>query len=212
MGALLTTCWRYPDMNGRWVTGEPGDAMAAAVWELPIEGVNLAVLADCHIHAGGPAFPPALLSQLEGVDLIVTLGDMGERSGLDTLEQIAPVIGVRGDDDEDDPRTQRDVLRLNRGRYDIGCIFDARAVGLASSVNPFIAAPDAKAVSQRLFGCHVNILLHAGAHRPDEARFGPSGSALNPGSALLPAEGAAPSFLSLKITDDGCYGRMIVFS
>ncbi len=195
-------------MNGLWGTGEESDGTAASVWQLPLEGVNLAVLADCHIHDGG-AFPPELLSQLEGVDLIVTLGDMGERSGLDMLERIAPVIGVRGDDDEDDPRTQRDLLRLNRGRYDIGCVFDARSVGLASSVDPFVAAPFAKDVSQRLFGCYVDILLHAGSHRADEAKFGPSGSALNPGSALLPADGSAPSFLSLKITDDGCYGRMI---
>jgi putative phosphoesterase len=184
-------------------------AMAESVWRLPKKGVDLAVLADCHIHEGGPQFPPALFPRLQGVDLIVTLGDMGEKAGLDQLQEIAPVIGVRGVDDVEDMRTRRPYLLLKHGRYDIGCVFDAREAGLAADVDPFVAADDWEAVSTRLFGCAVDVLLHAGAHRSDEARLGRKGSAINPGSPVLPAEGAAPSFLRLKVTDDGCYGQII---
>src|SRR5579871_4025915 len=81
------------------------------VW--PFDGTHVAVLADCHIHpGGGPAFPPALFAAIEGADLIVTLGDMGEAAGLDQLSEMAPVIGCRGQDDSDDPRTDQQLLVL----------------------------------------------------------------------------------------------------
>jgi len=183
--------------------------MSDSVWRLPAGGANLAVLADCHIHDGGPQFPAALFPRLQGVDLIVTLGDMGDKSGLDQLQEIAPVLGVRGEDDAEDLRTRRSVLVLGDEGYRIGCIFDAKAAGLATACDPFIEADGAADACKRLFGGPVDILLHAGTHRPDEARFGPKGSALNPGSAVLPAEGAKPTFLRLKVTAQGCYGQMI---
>ena len=174
--------------------------MADAVRTIPLQGTTLAVLADCHIHpGGGPAFPAALFEALAGVDLIVTLGDMGEAAGLDQLAAVAPVIGVRGADDSDDPRTASSLLRLTQGTFDIGCVFDAKAVGLATSSDPFAEAPEAAEVSRRLFGVHVDILLHASTHRTHSGRFGRKGVALNPGSAVLPAEGAAPTFLRLTI-------------
>jgi predicted phosphodiesterase len=183
--------------------------MSYSVWRLPQDGVNLAVLADCHIHAGGPQFPPALFERLRGVDLIVTLGNMGERSGLDQLQEIAPVLGVCGRDDSEDHRTRRAFLHLTGGGYAIGCVSDPRTAGLAEVIDPFIASEDAQAVSTRLFGGPVDILLHAGAGKPDEARFGPKGTALAPGSAALPPEGDDPTFLRLRISPEGCYGQVI---
>jgi len=184
-------------------------SVSDSVWQIPQDGADLAVLAECHIHAGGPQFPPTLFERLRGVDLIVTLGNMGERSGLDQLQQIAPVLGVSGKDDSEDFRTRRAFLRLSGAGYDIGCVCDARAAGLAEFIDPFVASEEAAAVSRRLFGCDVDILLHAGSARPDEARFGPAGTALSPGSAALPPEGEDPTFLRLKISPEGAYGRVI---
>src|SRR5580658_8530154 len=183
--------------------------MSDSAWRLPFAGTNVAVLADCHIHAGGPQFPASLFPRLQGVDLIITLGDMGERSGLDQLEEIAPVLGVQGGDDAEDMRTRRPVLVLSGEGYKIGCVFDAKAAGLAEAIDPFVEADGAKEVCERLFGGPVDILLHAGTHRADEAHFGAKGSALNPGSAVLPAEGSEPTFLRLKVTQLGCYGQII---
>lgn len=177
--------------------------------EVSHEGASLAVLADCHIHEGGPRFPPNLFQHLRGVDLIVTLGGMGERSGLDQLQEIAPVIGVCGKDDAEDLRTRRAFLHLTGCGYDIGCVFDAKAAGLSEWSDPFFVSREAAAVSTRLFGCQVDILLHAGSGKPDEARFGPKGAALNPGSAALPAQGCDPTFLYLKVSPEGCYGRVV---
>jgi putative phosphoesterase len=183
--------------------------MPDSVWRLPQDGTNIAVLADCHIRENGPQFPPALLPRLQGADLIVTLGDMGERSALDQLERIAPVMGVRGQDDDDDIRTRRSALVLRGDGYRIGCVFDAVTAGLAKSLDPFLADDNAAAVCKRLFGGEVDILLHAGTHRSDEARFGLKGSALNPGSPVLPVDGARPSFIRLKVTTEGCFGQVI---
>jgi putative phosphoesterase len=183
--------------------------MSDSVWRLPEEGTSIAVLADCHIHEGGPRFPEALFPRLQGADLIVTLGDMGEKAGLDRLQEIAPVLGVRGADDVDDMRTRREHLLLTSGRYRIGCVFDAKAAGLASSSDPFAEADSAAEVSQKLFGCRPDVLLHAGTHKPDEARFGQKGAALNPGSAVLPVKGSPATFLRLKVTDQGCFGQII---
>lgn len=183
--------------------------MSDSVWRLPFEGTNIAVLADCHIRDGGPQFPSALFPRLQGADLIVTLGDMGQRSGLDQLEQIAPVLGVRGADDEDDIRTRRETLVLEGDGYRLGCVFDAKTAGLAEDVDPFIAADGATEACRRLFGGPIDILLHAGTHRADEAWLRPGGSALNPGSAVLPVEGARPSLLRLKVSREGCHGQVI---
>jgi predicted phosphodiesterase len=185
-------------------------ASSATVW--PFKGTKIAVLADCHIHpGGGPAFPDALLEALssEDVDVIVTLGDMGEAAGLDQLAEIAPVIGVRGVDDSDDPRTNQKFLRLKTERYDLGCVFDAKAAGLAQSVDPFDQAADFAALSKRLFGVYVDVLLHASTHKAEEGHLGPRGAALNPGSAVLPAEGCEPTWLLLNVSPDGCYGRIV---
>jgi predicted phosphodiesterase len=165
------------------------------VW--PVDGQQFAVLADCHIHpGGGPAFPADVFEALEGVDLIVTLGDMGEAAGLDQLCEIAPVIGVRGADDSDDPRTDTQLLVLAGADFAIGCVFDAAAAGLALGSDPFTPAPDFAAAAERLFGRPIRALLHASTHRPETVELDGC-LVLNPGSAVLPAEGARRCLLKL---------------
>src|SRR5439155_17228158 len=105
--------------------------------------------------------------------------------------------------DSDDPRTDNSALVLTAGPLAIGCIFDATAAGLATTSHPFAAADDFDLVARRLFGRSIGLLLHASTHRP-EISFANEWDACNPGSAVLPAEGAPPSFLSL--TDIGSGG------
>ena len=126
--------------------------MSDSVWKMPFAGMSVAVLADCHIHDGGPQFPPALFERLRGADLIVTLGDM---------------------------------------------------VGLAACADPFEEASEGAAASRRLFDCVPDVLLFAGTHKVAAEQFGSAGMALNPGSAVLPAEGSAASFLRLHVLDGG---------
>jgi predicted phosphodiesterase len=177
-----------------------------------VTGSNFAILADCHIHpGGGPEFPPHVLAALGDAHLIVVLGDMGEAAGLDQLEAIAPLVGVRGQDDAaDDPRLAGEALVLEAGRLRIGCVFNAEAAGLATSIRPFIPAPDIAEVSRRLFGSEVDVLLHASTHKPSSDGFGDGRIALNPGSALLPDGAAPPTFARLLLRDGGYEPQIVL--
>src|SRR5262245_17501145 len=66
---------------------------------------TLGLIADTHCHTGKIPLPEAALAALDGVDLILALGDMGEPNALDQLAKVAPVLATRGGDDaSDDPR------------------------------------------------------------------------------------------------------------
>lgn len=147
---------------------------------------TIAVVADCHIHPdAGIDWPPGTTEVLSGAELIVTLGDMGERRGLDALAAVAPVIGVRGEDDGDDPRTAPAVRVLEIGSVRIGCVFDPMAAGLATNKEPLVAIDDAGAARARLFDGPVDAVLYASTHDPEVCAF--EGALwVNPGSLTLP--------------------------
>jgi len=161
---------------------------------------TIAVLADCHIHPPKIDWPPAALAALKGVDLIVTLGDMGERSGLDALAAIAPVVGVRGGDDQDDPRTAEPVRRLEFGGVRFGCVFDPARQGIAE------ADP---ASAERVFGGPIDVLLRASTHVASQGRTN-GRLEVNPGSVTLPAEGEPTgSFALLRLDGGRCEAEIV---
>ncbi len=61
--------------------------------------IRVGVVADTHCPEFLDELPAALLEGLRGVDLIVHAGDVGGRSTLERLREIAPVEAVRGDHD-----------------------------------------------------------------------------------------------------------------
>jgi putative phosphoesterase len=165
------------------------------------EARSIAVIADCHIHrAAGVALPAAVLEALAGVDLIVTLGDMGESSGLDQLESVAPVVGVRGADDADDQRAAASVLVLEAPGARIGCLFDPVEAGLGATKDPFAAESDE--ALRTVFDGPVDIVLWASTHAPSVATVG-GRLLVNPGSATLPDGGSAASFALLSLGEEG---------
>jgi putative phosphoesterase len=178
----------------------------------PLEARTVAVLADCHIHpGGGPDWTPAVLAALAGSDLILTLGDMGEAAGLDRLAQIAPVVGVAGADDQPDPRVTGRARRFAISGVTLGCVFDPREAGLAAASDPFEAAADWPAALERTFGGPVDVLLYASTHKPAAAELD-GRWAVNPGSALLPAKGAAPSFARLSFAAGRCRPEIVTLA
>ena len=163
--------------------------------------IVIAVLADCHIHpAGGIDWPPAALAALRGVDRIVTLGDMGEAVGMDALQAIAPVTGVRGQDDEPHEAALALTLVIEEGGLRIGCVFDPVMAGLAVSNMPFVAAPDAVEIEEDLFDGALDVLLCASTHRAAISRDGEGLLVVDPGSVTLPdgrEDGARGAFARL---------------
>jgi putative phosphoesterase len=168
---------------------------------------SIVVLADCHIHpAKGIDWPRPALEVFQGTDLFVTLGDMGERAGLDVLATLAPVIGVRGRDDSDDPRTSVTSRVLQIEGLRLGCVFDPLETGVALQVNPPVWAPIEKLL--QVFQGPVDAILWASTHAPSVERSG-GRLHLNPGSLTLPSENGAASFATLTVTGATVEGEIV---
>ncbi len=173
---------------------------------------RIAVLADCHIHPGaGIVWPSAAIAALAGADLIVTLGDMGEASGLDALAAVAPVIGVRGEDDGEDARTAPRARVIEAQGVRIGAVFDPMAAGLATYKEPLVAVDDGGAARTRLFGGAVDVILYASTHDPQVHPF--EGTLwVNPGSVTLPNgkdRGEPGAFAWLALDAGGATARIV---
>ena len=59
----------------------------------------IGLVADTHMPKRLKSIPPALFAVLEGVDLVLHAGDVGELWVLDQLSRIAPVVAVHGNDE-----------------------------------------------------------------------------------------------------------------
>jgi len=122
-----------------------------------LPGVRFGLVADAHIHAGQtPHFPEKLREVFARADAIIVLGDMGEAAGLDWLEQIAPVYGVRGADDPPSDTRMKGELRA----FSIGTKH-----GLFTSNDPLVITPDFPEILTQLFGGKPDILLCASTHK-----------------------------------------------
>ena len=61
--------------------------------------MRIGLISDTHIPYDAKALPPQVKELFRGVDLILHAGDIYFSSVLDELEEIAPVLAARGDDD-----------------------------------------------------------------------------------------------------------------
>ncbi len=66
----------------------------------------LGLVSDTHMPERCADLPAALFTVLEGVDLVLHAGDVGELWVLDRLSTIAPVVAVHGNDDSDDAQRE----------------------------------------------------------------------------------------------------------
>ena len=132
-----------------------------------LPGVRFGLVADAHIHAGQtPHFPEKLREVFARADAIIVLGDMGEAAGLDWLEQIAPVYGVRGaDDPPSDTRMKGELRAFSIGGLTAAALFDGTKHGLFTSNDPLVITPDFPEILTQLFGGKPDILLCASTHK-----------------------------------------------
>jgi len=61
--------------------------------------MKIGLISDTHLPDRCDILPPAVFQALQGVDLVLHAGDVGELSVLDQLSAIAPVVAVHGNDE-----------------------------------------------------------------------------------------------------------------
>jgi putative phosphoesterase len=75
-------------------------------------GLRIGIVSDTHMPYRCRALPGALLKSLQGADLLLHAGDVGELWVLDQLSDIAPVIAVHGNDDSADAQRELPYRQL----------------------------------------------------------------------------------------------------
>ena len=133
--------------------------------------MRLGVISDTHSAGSGRDLPPEILRELEGVDMILHCGDLECIGVLDVLEEIAPVLAVRG---YEDPRETGDRLAdvtriVKSGLVNIGMVHDIQwpIIGIRTNGDGTeLEFPDANvtALVKRQFGESVQVVVFGDTH------------------------------------------------
>jgi len=108
---------------------------------------------------------PEAFSALQGSDLIVHAGDIGDLHIIDTLEAISPVIAVRGNmDNEIGTYNLKRTEAVDVGFYIIYVLHDVSKLDIEPS------------------SAHIRVIVHGHSHRPAIHEYD-SVLYINPGSA-----------------------------
>lgn len=136
-------------------------------------------MADTHVGEFLEALPGSVLEALEGCDLVLHAGDLSVPAVLETLEDVAPVVAVRGDHDRLGGLALPETAVVAAGGHRIGLVHGHRArlvdasvivVGLAAGrAVPYRAGLD-RALVRRLGP--VDAVVHGHWHEPVASRVG----------------------------------------
>ncbi len=163
--------------------------------------MKIGLISDTHSAGSGWDLPTAVLDGLAGCDLLLHCGDLECIGVLDCLEQVAPVLAVRG---YEDPRESGERLA------DVTRIVEAAGVriGMVHDIQwpppPIATTPDGTGlvypqsgldgILRRKFGGIVDVVAFGDTHEEmvewrDGALF------VNPGSPTYPGRRHAPGSL-----------------
>jgi len=148
--------------------------------------VLIGVISDTHGR-----LPARVHDVFTGVDAIVHAGDVGDERVLEELETIAPVLAVRGNDDDGDLAWRlkaTEVRDYGSSRLLVG---HARSTLLAAGVPS-----------------RVDIVVTGHTHRPEIESDG-GVLYLNPGTAAGERRGGGHTVALLTVTDDGLQVRIV---
>ena len=167
--------------------------------------MRVGIMADTHIVDGSgiSEMPDSVIQAIQGVDLILHLGDLGTSTkALDALEAIAPLKATRGRHNPDDERVKENTHGLDAGEVLIGMVFDLDTLGIQSDFEHihdlpgghklhFEAEVDVPRALEDGFGQQVDVVAFAATHVP---YVGTHQGVLfvNPDSPTLPEPGAEP--------------------
>jgi putative phosphoesterase len=149
----------------------------------------IGVISDTHIPARARALPNAVFTVFRDASLIVHAGDLTRLSVIEELEQMAPVVAVRGNMDSKDVKEQ--LPELNTAR-----IYHWK-IGVTHSLGFFLRKGKLRNLSEEGF----QVFVSGHTHRPS-VKYKEGMLMINPGSATdpIPYFLTRPSVALLKVT------------
>ncbi len=161
----------------------------------------IGVVSDTHVPYKAKALPPALLSGLEGVNLILHAGDICSKEALRELGRIAPVEAVAGNMDPPDLAARLERKRLLK--------VEGRLIGLVHGDGPG-GDPALRAAAAFSGEPRPACIVFGHSHTP---HLEMSGGVLlfNPGSPTDRRRSPQYSYGLLVVEDDGVFARTVYF-
>lgn len=163
--------------------------------------LTIGVIADTHIYTGSSRVIPEPVIRLfrrANVGLIVHLGDANSRSVLEEFAEIAPLIAVPGNNDDDDLQ----YLLPQTTRFDVG----NTSFGVIHGHGGRSAVQEAK----RRWAGKVDCVLFGHSHNPLIEREGDT-TLFNPGSATdrrwFPHFGVG----LIRVTFEGFHPELVLY-
>ena len=144
------------------------------------------VISDTHGQ-----LPQAVLTAFNDVDLIIHAGDIGKAEILDSLDQVAPTIGVRGN--------------MDMGRW-AGRLAGQEVIKISNST--VCVLHDIGRLELNLDSRPYDAVISGHTHRPMVAKQN-GVLYLNPGSAVQPRYGYPASVALLRMQNNSIEARLI---
>ena len=181
--------------------------------------MNIGLLSDTHSAGSGWDLPAAVLDALRGCELILHCGDLECLGVLDCLEQVAPVLAVRGYEDprEPGPRLADTTRIVEAAGVRIGMVHD-----IQWPAPPILTTPDGMGLQypaagladivRRKFGGPVDVVAFGDTHE-ELAEWQDGVLFVNPGSPTYPgrrhAAGTLGTIALLDIDNSGIKVRIV---
>ena len=180
---------------------------------------KIGVISDTHSAGSGRDLPMKILEALKGVDMILHCGDLECLGVLDYLEEVAPLLAVRGYEDpvEEGERLALTTRVVKVEGVSIGMIHDIQWPGPKIQTSPDgadLIFPEAngREIMARKFKEPVDIVLYGDTHE-EIVTYWDGIMIMNPGSPTYPGKrhkrGALGTLGILEIDGEDAAGRIV---
>lgn len=180
---------------------------------------KIGVISDTHSAGSGRDLPMKILEALKGVDMILHCGDLECLGVLDYLEEVAPLLAVRGYEDpvEEGERLALTTRVVKVEGVSIGMIHDIQWPGPKIQTSPdgadlILPEANGREIMARKFKEPVDIVLYGDTHE-EIVTYWDGIMIMNPGSPTYPGKrhkrGVLGTLGILEIDGGDAVGRIV---
>ena len=180
---------------------------------------KIGVISDTHSAGSGRDLPMKILEALKGVDMILHCGDLECLGVLDYLEEVAPLLAVRGYEDpvEEGERLALTTRVVKVEGVSIGMIHDIQWPGPKIQTSPdgadlILPEANGREIMARKFKEPVDIVLYGDTHE-EIVTYWDGIMIMNPGSPTYPGKrhkrGVLGTLGILEIDGVSAVGRIV---